>query len=225
MGQLQGLHTSFPGRMRGVLGPQPPQPGKSCSDVLHLQPLSVSVIGEMVQMVSKKLRSPWDTPADWGFILKLVGLQTPSPNTAPPPPSTVLSPPSPDSHLTGGPALTLPAHRVRPCAHNHARGSLVGTHSGTHRPRHTHTGLRSGRGAAWYRCVHLQRRPGGLWDSPSHVTPRPAQAPPRALWGWLILVPTWAENKTEFGVRRCLALALSVCLNVPLGKLYLICGS
>ena len=85
-----------------------------------------------------------------------MGLWTLSPNTAPPPPSTVLSPLSADSHLTPGPALTLPAHRVRPCAHNHARGSLVGTHSGTHRPRHTRTGLRSGRGTAWYRCVHLQ---------------------------------------------------------------------
>lgn len=39
------------------------------------------------------------------------------------------------------------------------------------------------------------------------------------------IVPTWMENNTEFGVRRRLVLALSVCLNVPLGKLYLICVS
>lgn len=69
-GTTSGAALQLSWEDEGVLGPQPPQPGKSRSDVLHLQPLSIFVVGEMVQMVSKKLRSPWDTLADWGFILK-----------------------------------------------------------------------------------------------------------------------------------------------------------
>lgn len=40
--------------------------------------------------------------------------------------------------------------------------------------------------------------------------------------GWYCVV---GENNTEFGVRRLLSLAMSVCFRVNLGKLYLVNGS
>lgn len=49
-GTTSGLHGTT-GRMRITKDPQPPQPGKSRSDELYLQPLSIFVIGKMVQMV------------------------------------------------------------------------------------------------------------------------------------------------------------------------------
>lgn len=61
----------------------------------------------------------------------------------------------------------------------------VGHPDGLHLHIIRHWPLRSGRGTAWYRCVHLQRRHGKVRTALLHV-PRPA-GPTQTLWGWLIL--------------------------------------
>ena len=133
--------------------------------------------GETVQMVPKKLRNPgqgtlW-LPGPSDLILCHHPLYSPA--------SFPITNFSPNLPLTHRPVLTLPVHRVQTCARSHVHGNLVDTHSGTHHPRHRHTGHHSDRGSVWYRCAHLERRPGRLWV-PEVWVPRPAQAPPEALW-------------------------------------------
>lgn len=163
MGQLQGLHASFPGRMRG-LGPTASQPGKSRSDGVTSSPCQFLSLEKWFRWCKKAEEAPRILPHELGFILECphVGLKTLSPNTAPPPHSTVLSPLSQQFSANPGPALTLPTHRGRPCAHNHAREP--GGHTQWYSPPRPPHALASvpAEGTAWYRCVHLQRRPGGF---------------------------------------------------------------
>lgn len=160
---LRGHRGSFHGRRRGVLGPHTLSPPNSQSNHTLICYISSSYrfLLKWSRWYKRAEKPGTRDTGKLGFYppVPSVGFLTLSPVTSLPASQQSCLLLSTDSHLTlNSPheaILTQPAHRVQSCAHSPVRGSLVGTHSGTRRPHHRRTGLRSGRGTGWYRCAHL----------------------------------------------------------------------
>lgn len=162
-----------------------------------------------------------------------MGFLTFSPNTLPPPPSTVLPPPSP-LHLTSNSpqgASTHPACSQGPLLRSQSCPWKPGRHTQWYLPPPSYThwppfwqgdcvvqmyssGEETGKALRERLTSSIQACPGPTQGSVGVAhTANP---------GWYCVV---GGNNTEFGVRRLLSLAMSVCLRVNLGKLYLVNGS